>query len=80
VIRQTKRPDPALGKALLAKRERDGLTQEDVAHQAGVTTGTLARIELAQTAPEWMTVRQIAEALGLSLPELGAAVEAAERR
>jgi transcriptional regulator with XRE-family HTH domain len=76
--RQTAKPDPTLGRVLAAWREQSGRTQEDVAYNAGVTTGTLARIELAQTSPEWMTVRQIVKALEMSLGELGDAIDAAE--
>lgn len=35
---------------------------ETIAIRAGTTAGTLARIELAQTSPEWRTVRSIAAA------------------
>jgi hypothetical protein len=44
-----------------------------------VTTATLARIELAQSSPEWMTVRQIAKALGFPLAKLGAVLDATEQ-
>jgi transcriptional regulator with XRE-family HTH domain len=69
-------PDPVLGAVLRARREAAGLTQEQAAHRAGVTTGTLARIELGQASPAWMTVRQIADALDVRLADLAAAVEA----
>jgi transcriptional regulator with XRE-family HTH domain len=69
-------PDPALGAVLHRLREERGLTQEGMAFRAGITTGTYARIELGQATPAWSTVRRIAEALGVSLVELVAAVEA----
>lgn len=71
-------PDPALGAALRALREARGLTQEQLAHEAGVTMGTLSKIETAAAAPAWATVRQIAQALGVSLVEFAEAVERAE--
>jgi transcriptional regulator with XRE-family HTH domain len=72
------RADPALGAALLAIRKKAGRSQEDVAIRAGTTAGTLARIELAQTSPEWRTVRSIAAELGISLRQLAIAIEKAE--
>jgi transcriptional regulator with XRE-family HTH domain len=54
-----------------------GATQEALAYRSGITTGSLARIELGQASPAWATVRQIAEALEVSLAELAVAVEAA---
>lgn len=69
-------PDPALAVALRRLRVERGATQEALAHSSGLTTGSLARIELGQASPAWATVRQIATALGVSLVELAAAVEA----
>jgi ribosome-binding protein aMBF1 (putative translation factor) len=40
--------------------------------------GSIARIELAESAPAFATVRRIARALGVTLVELVVAVEAAE--
>ena len=65
----------ALAAALRGLREDRGLTQEALAHEAGVTVGTLSKIELGQASPAWATVRQIAEALDVTLMELAAAVE-----
>ncbi len=72
-------PDPALAAALKRLREKRGITQEQLAHDAGITTGTLSKIELGQTNPSWTTVRLIARALDVSLVELAEAVAAAER-
>jgi transcriptional regulator with XRE-family HTH domain len=71
--------DPALATVLRRLREEQDQTQEDVAFAAGVTTGSVSRIELAQMNPTWSMVRQIAEALGVTVAELGAAVEREER-
>lgn len=70
-------PDPDLAAALRRLRIESGATQEALAHSSGLTTGTLARIELGQASPAWATVRRIADALGVSLVELAAAVEQA---
>lgn len=68
--------DAALAAVLRRLRIERDLSQETVAHQAGVSYTTLAKIELAQSNPGWATVRAIADALGVTLVELAAAVEA----
>jgi transcriptional regulator with XRE-family HTH domain len=68
-------PDQALAAALRRLREDRGMAQEAVAFRSGISTGAIARIELGQSSPAWVTVRQIAKALGVSLSELAAAVE-----
>jgi transcriptional regulator with XRE-family HTH domain len=73
--RQSMMADKALAAVLRQLRERKGLSQESVAYQAGVTTGSLARIELGQSSPAWVTVRRVAAALGVTLVELAEAVE-----
>jgi transcriptional regulator with XRE-family HTH domain len=70
------KPDQALASTLRSLRLQRGQTQEDLAHDAGITTAALARIERGQANPTWITVRCIATALGVSLGELGVAVEA----
>jgi transcriptional regulator with XRE-family HTH domain len=67
--------DPALAAALRAARERTGRSQEAIAHEAGITVGALARIERGEANPTWTTVRAMASALGVSLAELGRAVD-----
>jgi FXSXX-COOH protein len=72
---RTAKPDRALANAIRRMREERGLTREDVAFQSGVTVGSLARIELAQSAPAWGTVAQIARAMEVPLVELARQVE-----
>ena len=43
--------------------------------RTGITTGSLARIELGQSVPGWDTVRLLVKALDITLAELGKAVE-----
>ncbi len=69
----------ALGTAVRRLRERRGITQEDLAHDAGVTTGTLSKLERGQSDPAFSTVVKVAAALDVSLGELGAAVDAEEQ-
>ena len=61
------KPDPALASALRRLREDRDLTREALAFHAGLTTGSLARIELGQSSPGWDTIRRVAKALGISL-------------
>jgi transcriptional regulator with XRE-family HTH domain len=72
-------PDPALGLAIKELRETRGLTQEELATQAGTTVGTVSRMEAAKSAPAWATVMQIIDAMGVPLLELARAVEMARR-
>lgn len=71
--------DYALGAAIRALRQNAGLTQEGLAHAAGLTFGTVARIELAQATPRWASIRAIVEALGTTWGELGDAIDIVER-
>jgi len=64
-------PQPALGNAIRQLREKRGLTQEALAHEAGITTGTLSLIERGQSNPAWGTVGRLADALGSSMGEIG---------
>lgn len=68
-------PDPALAAALRRLREDRSMAQEALAFRSGISTGAIARIELGQASPAWVTVRALADALDLSLVELAAAVE-----
>jgi transcriptional regulator with XRE-family HTH domain len=71
--------DTALATVLRRMREEQHQTQEDVAFAAGVTTGSVSRIELSQMNPTWGMVRKIADALGVNVTELAEAVEREER-
>ncbi|HST56686.1 MAG TPA: helix-turn-helix transcriptional regulator [Solirubrobacteraceae bacterium] len=70
--------DPSLGPVLRRLREERDVTLEVVAFHAGVTYSTLGRIELGYANPSWMTVRQIARALDVSMMEIVTAVEHAD--
>lgn len=63
-------PQPALGKAIRQLREKRGMTQEAVAYEAGVTTGTLSLIERGRSNPAWSTVKALARTLGVSMSDL----------
>jgi transcriptional regulator with XRE-family HTH domain len=68
-------PDAALAATMRRLREETGESQEALAYRAGITAGSLARIELAQSNPSWATVRAIAAALDVKLADLAVSVE-----
>lgn len=63
-------PQPALGEAIRLLREKRGLTQERLAQDAGVTTGTISLLERGQSNPAWGTIRAIAVGLGVEVVEV----------
>jgi len=60
----------ALGRAIREIRLERDLTQEALAHEAGITVGHLSKIERGQSNPTWETVVGIAAGLGLSMADL----------
>jgi transcriptional regulator with XRE-family HTH domain len=68
----------ALGRALREFRTKRGISQEDLAHDAGVTTSTLSSIERGRSNPTWATVRSIAAALGVSMGDVAARTDTLE--
>jgi transcriptional regulator with XRE-family HTH domain len=71
--------DQKLARALRSLRELRGITQEDLAHAADVTTTALSRIEGGKANPTWTTLARILDALNASLTELEAALARAKR-
>jgi transcriptional regulator with XRE-family HTH domain len=67
--------DPELARTLRAIRESQGRSQESVAHAAGIAVNSLRRIEYGESNPTWTTVRAVTAALGLSIAELGSALD-----
>ena len=60
-----------LGKTLQAARQKAGLTQQELCHQADLSYSTLAKIERgAIKAPSIFTIQSIADTLGMSLDQL----------
>lgn len=68
----SEQPQPALGKAIRQLRRERGVSQEALAYEAGVTSGTLSLIERGRSNPTWGTVKGIAAALGVDIAELAA--------
>ncbi|MDX8399838.1 MAG: helix-turn-helix transcriptional regulator [Gallionellaceae bacterium] len=56
---------------LLAWREYLGLSQSEVAVQAGMKQPALSRIEKGESKPQAITIKRIADAMGLSVEQLG---------
>jgi XRE family transcriptional regulator, regulator of sulfur utilization len=69
-MRRSDQPQPALGKAIRQLRTERGMTQEALAHAAGVTVGHLSMIERGHSNPTWATVKAIAAALNASMVQL----------
>ncbi len=74
-MRRSDQPQPALGEAIRQLRQKRGITQEDLAHDADITTGTLSLIERGHANPTWGTVKGIVAAIGVSMEELGRLVD-----
>lgn len=66
----SEQPQPALGKAIRQLRREHGVSQEALAYEAGVTSGTLSMIERGRSNPTWGTVKGIAAALNVNIAEL----------
>ena len=69
---------PHLADVLRQLRQSRGRSQEAIAHQAELTVNAYGNIERGQADPGLTKVARIADALGVSLAELGAALD--ERR
>ncbi len=68
----------ALGEAIRALRKKQDNSQEKLAREAGITPNMVSLIERGEGNPSWVTVRGIANALGLSVAELAKAAEKLE--
>jgi transcriptional regulator with XRE-family HTH domain len=56
------------------------MSQEGVAREAGLTVGSVARIERGEANPTWTSVRRILAALEVSLSELAGVLDDEDRR
>lgn len=63
-------PQPALGEAVRQLREQRGVTQERLAQDAGLTTGTVSLIERGRSNPAWGTIKSLADGLQVSVIDL----------
>lgn len=65
-VAKEKRRETAFGARLRALREAAGLTQAELAEQAGMLSSVLARLERGEREPQWSTVLALASALDVS--------------
>jgi transcriptional regulator with XRE-family HTH domain len=68
-------PDPRLAGLLRELRISQDRSQENVAHDAGLTVAAFARIERGQSDPSWSSLVRIANALGITIAALGDAYD-----
>jgi transcriptional regulator with XRE-family HTH domain len=68
------------GERLKELRESAGLSQDGLAHQAGLSTSTVAKVERLDIDPSWSTVQALARALGVSTEALREDAPPAKRR
>ena len=78
-MRRSDQPQPALGKAIRQLRQEREMTQEALAHAAGVTVSHLSTIERGHSNPTWATVKSLAAALGVSMTDLASNSDAFEQ-
>jgi transcriptional regulator with XRE-family HTH domain len=69
-MRRSDQPQPALGKAIRQLRQERDMTQEALAHAAGVTVSHLSTIERGHSNPTWATVKGLAAALGVTMSDI----------
>jgi transcriptional regulator with XRE-family HTH domain len=74
-MRQSRRSQPALGKAIRQLRTKREMTQKALAEKASITTRALSQIETGNANPTWATVRDLAAALGVTMAELARLAE-----
>jgi transcriptional regulator with XRE-family HTH domain len=60
----------AFGDRIREERGRKGLTQDALAHRAGLQTSIIARLERGGRDPRLTTMMAVASGLGISLAEL----------
>lgn len=61
---------PTPGQLIRAAREREGLTREELARQAEVSTSTVGRLELRDQLPNTLALARIAARLGIPVNDL----------
>lgn len=63
-----------IGERIRTLREERGWDQEETAYRARLASSTLSKIECGRHSPRLVTLQAIAEALGVSVAELLAAL------
>ena len=65
-------PQPGLARAIRQLRTEQGLSQEELAHRAGVHLTWIGRLESGTTNPSWGTTKRVARGLGIPHEALAA--------
>jgi transcriptional regulator with XRE-family HTH domain len=60
----------ALGSAIRVARLERGISQEDLGAQAEISRAHMSKIERGRTNPQVMSIRRMAEVMGMTLAEL----------
>ena len=68
-------PQAVLGQVIRELREERKLTQEAVAHAAGVHPTWVSRLESGSLNPSWGMISRVAAALGVEVSELAKRTE-----
>ena len=68
-------PQAVLGEAVKRLRLEKKLTQEAVAHAAGVHPTWVSRLECGTLNPSWGMIARVADALGMEVSDLAKAAE-----
>jgi transcriptional regulator with XRE-family HTH domain len=74
-MRESERPQPALGLAIRQLRIKRGAKQQDIADAADITRRFLSFVESGKANPTWATLQDIANAYGISMSELAKMAE-----
>jgi len=74
-MRESERPQPALGLAIRQLRIKRGAKQQDIADASNITRRSLSFIENGGANPTWATLLDIAAALEVPMSELAKMAE-----
>jgi transcriptional regulator with XRE-family HTH domain len=72
---QPDRIQRSLGRAIKELRTSRGITQEELSHRTGLHPTYISDVERGARNPSFRTVVRVAEGLGVSVAEIGAAYD-----
>lgn len=75
-----KEPQKGLGQAVRQLRLEKKMTQEQLAHKAGLHPTWISRVESGNMNPAWSSVARLSQALDIPVSELACRVERIEQR
>ena len=71
-------PQPELARAIRRARAERGISQEELAHRAGIHPTWISHLESGRNNPSWASVKRICRALDIRISELAALAEELE--